>query len=177
MSIPKFSVRNPVLVNMITIAVFVLGVIFARNLNREIFPAISYGYIIVITVYPGGSPEEIEKTVTTPIEEEIADVDGIKKLESRTREGVSTIIIQAESDIDGIKLDQLFNDIKNETDKVQDLPEDAEDPEFMKISAEFPAITVGFGGDVSEETLRVSSDRLKKKIELIDGVSSVESWA
>ena len=177
MSIPKFSVRNPVFVNMITIAVFVLGIIFTGNLNREIFPAISYGYIVIATPYPGGSPEEIEKTVTTPIEEEIADVDGIKELESRTREGVSTIIIQAESDIDGIKLDQLFNDIKNETDKVQDLPEDAEDPEFIKISSEFPAITVGFGGDVPEETLRVASDRLKKKIELVEGVSSVESWS
>ncbi|MBN1573453.1 MAG: efflux RND transporter permease subunit [Deltaproteobacteria bacterium] len=177
MSIPKFSVRNSVLVNMITIAVFILGVIFARNLNREVFPAIAYGYIIIVAPYPGASPEEIEKVVTTPIEEEIADVDGIKKLNSRTREGVATIIIQAESDVEGIELDQLFNDIKTEVDKVDDLPEDVDDIEFIKLSAEFPAITVGFGGDVPEEYLQNSADRLKKKVELIDGVGTVELWA
>ncbi len=177
MSIPKFSVRNPVLVNMITIAVFILGVMFARNLNREVFPAIAYGYIIIVAPYPGASPEEIEKVVTKPIEEEIADVDGIKKLESRTREGVATIIVQAESDIEGIKLDQLFNDIKTEVDKVEDLPEDVDDIEYLKLSAEFPAITVGLSGDVPEEYLQNSADRLKKRIELIDGVGTVELWA
>ena len=177
MSIPKFSVRNPVLVNMITIAVLIFGVMFTRNLNREVFPAIAYGYIVIVTPYPGASPEEIEKTVTTPIEDEIADVDGIDELTSRTKEGVSTIIIQAESDIDGLELDQLFNDIKNEVDKVKDLPDDAEDPEFVKISAEFPAITVGFGGDVPEKYLQDAADRLKKKVELIDGVGSVDLWA
>ena len=176
MSLPKFSVNNPVLVNMITIAVFVLGVIFTANLNREVFPPIAYGYIIIITPYPGASPEEIEKTVTKPIEDEIADVDGIDILNSRTREGVSTIIIQAESDIEDLKLDQLFNDIKNEVDKVQNLPDDVEQTEFLKISAEFPAITVTMGGDIPEEFLQESTDRLKKKIELIDGIGTVESW-
>jgi multidrug efflux pump subunit AcrB len=159
---------------MITIVVVVMGIIFAMSLNREVFPSISYGYIIIITPYPGSSPEEIEKTVTTPIEEEIADVDGIKHLESVTREGVSTIIIQAESDVDGLKLDQFLNDLKNEVDKVQDLPDDVEDTEFLKISAEFPVITIALGGDVAEDILRDTADRLKDKIELIDGVGSVD---
>ncbi len=174
MSVPKFSVRNPVMVNMLTIAVFILGIMFTGNLNREVFPSIAYGFIIVITPYPGASPEDIEKVVTTPIEEEIADVDGIKTMESRTREGVSVITITAESDIDGIKLDQLLNDIKTEVDKVSDLPKDVEDTEFLKLSAEFPVITVGFGGEIPEETLQNSADKLKKKIELIEGVGSVD---
>ncbi len=176
MSIAKFSVKNPVLVNMITIAVLVLGVISTMNLNREVFPSVSYGYIIVVTAYPGASPQEVEKVVTTPFEDEIADVDGIKKLESVTREGVSTIIIQAESGIEGMELDQLMNDIKNEVDKVTDLPTDVEDPEFLKLSAEFPVVTVGISGDVPEETLRAASERLKSKIELIDGVGTVDRF-
>src|SRR4030042_4187775 len=106
MSIAKFSVKNSVLVNMITIAVVILGIVPTTRLTREVFPSISYGYIIIVTAYPGASPEEVEKVVTTPFEEEIADVDGIKVLESVTREGVSTVIIQAESDVEGLRLDQ-----------------------------------------------------------------------
>jgi multidrug efflux pump subunit AcrB len=176
MSIAKFSVKNPVLVNMITIAVVILGVISTMSLNREVFPSISYGYIIVVTAYPGASPQEVEKVVTTPFEDEIADVDGIKKLESVTREGVSTVIIQAESDVEGMRLDQLMNDIKNEVDKVTDLPTDVEDPEFIKISAEFPVVTVAISGDVPEETLRTASERLKSEIELVDGVGTVDRF-
>jgi multidrug efflux pump subunit AcrB len=176
MSIARFSVRNPVLVNIITIAVIVFGVIYTLQMNREVFPSIAYGYIIVITTYPGASPEAVEKEITTPLEEEISDLDGIKKIYSRTQEGFSTIVIQAEDYVEGVKLDQLYNDIKNEADKVTDLPEDAEDPEFLKLSAEFPVITVGFGGDISEQYLSEAADRMKKKVELIDGVGSVEVW-
>jgi multidrug efflux pump subunit AcrB len=176
MSIAKFSVKNPVLINMITIAVVVLGIVSTMRLNREVFPSISYGYIVIVTAYPGASPEEVEKVVTTPFEDEIADVDGIKKLESVTREGVSTVIIQAESDVEGLRLDQLLNDLKNEVDKVTDLPADVEDPEFLKIAAEFPVVTVGISGDVPEETLRAASERLKSRIELVDGVGTVDRF-
>ncbi len=176
MSIARFSVKNPVLVNMITIAVLVLGIVYAMKLNREVFPSISYGYIVIVTSYPGASPEEVENIVTTPFEDEIADVDGIKKLESVSREGVSTIIIQAESDVEGMKLDQLMNDIKNEADKVTDLPADVGDPEFLKISAEFPVVTVAISGNVPEETLRAASERLKTKFELVDGVGTVDRF-
>ncbi len=176
MSIAKFSVKNSVLVNMITIAVVILGIVSTTRLTREVFPSISFGYVIIVTAYPGASPEEVEKIVTTPFEEEVADVDGIKKLESVTREGVSTVIIQAESDIDELELDQLVNDLKSEVDKVTDLPDDVEDSEFIKISAEFPVVTVAISGDVPEETLRSASERLKSRIELIDGVGTVDRF-
>ncbi|MBN2223167.1 MAG: efflux RND transporter permease subunit [Deltaproteobacteria bacterium] len=176
MSIAKFSVKNPVLVNMITIGVVIFGIISTMSLNREVFPSISYGYIVIVTAYPGASPEEVEKVVTTPFEEEIADVDGIKKLESVTREGVSTIIIQAESDVEGLRLDQLLNDLRNEVDKVTDLPADVDDPEFLKISAEFPVVTVAISGDVPEETLRATSERLKSRIELVKDVGTVDRF-
>lgn len=176
MSIAKFSVKNPVFVNMITIAVVILGITSTMKLTREVFPAVSYGYIVIVTAYPGASPAEVEKVVTTPFEDEIADVDGIKKLESVTREGVSTVIIQAESDVEGLRLDQLLNDLKNEVDKVTDLPADVEDPEFIKIAAEFPVVTVGISGDIPEETLRAASERLKSRIELIEGVGTVDRF-
>ena len=176
MSIAKFSVKNPVLVNMITIAAVLLGIVFTMKLNREVFPSISFGYVVIVTAYPGASPEEVENVVTTPFEDEIGDVDGIKKLESVSREGVSTIIIQAESDVEGARLDQLVNDLKNEIDKVADLPTDVEDPEYLKISAEFPVVTVAISGDAPEETLRAASERIKTKIELIEGVGTVDRF-
>jgi len=118
MSIARFSVRNSVLVNMITIAVLVLGIYFATKLNREVFPSVDFGYININTTYKGASPEEVENLITVPIEEQIFDVDGIDTITSTSSEGSCAITIKAEADIVGAKLDQLLNDIKSEVDKV-----------------------------------------------------------
>ncbi len=174
MSIARFSVRNSVLVNMITIAVLVLGIYFATKLNREVFPSVDFGYININTTYKGASPEEVENLITVPIEEQIFDVDGIDTITSTSSEGSCAITIKAEADIVGAKLDQLLNDIKSEVDKVSDLPEDAEDPNIVKREPRFDVITIGIWGNTDQERLRKTADRLKDEIELVKGVSSVD---
>ncbi len=159
---------------MITVGVIVLGIYFATKLNREVFPAVDFGYIIITTTYSGASPEEVENLITIPIEEEISDIDGIEEISSQSSEGVSVINIKAEADIVGTKLDQLLNDIKSEVDKVSDLPEDANDPNIVKREPRFSVIRIGIWGDAPQEELRDTADRLKDEIKLIKGVSSVD---
>jgi multidrug efflux pump subunit AcrB len=174
MNLLRYFVKNHVLVNMITIGVVLLGVLLTMKLNREVMPSISYGSISIRTAYPGASPEEVERVVTTPFEEAIAGMPGIKTLESESREGTSDIDITADSGIEGAALDQLLNDIKNKVGTVQDIPADVETPEFEKSSPNFSVVTVTLSGDAPEETLRAASDRLKAAIEAIDGIDSVE---
>jgi multidrug efflux pump subunit AcrB len=174
MSIANFSVKNPIFANLITILVYVFGIFYATQLSREVFPSVDFGRIMITTTYSGASPEEVENLITKPIEDAVADVDGIDEITSRSTEGMSTIVIKAELDIEGTALDSMLNDVKNEVDKAKsDLPDDADDPECLKMEPEFSVISTGVYGDVSEEALRETADRLKDKFELIDGVSTV----
>ena len=158
MSIARFSIKNSALVTVITIVVFILGLYFSTHLSREVFPSFDFGYITISTSYTGASPEEMENLVTIPIEDEISDVDGIDEITSTSSEGMSVIRVQAEADIEGAALDQLLNDIKNEVDKVNDLPEDADDPNCVKFDPEFGVISVGLWGDIPETELRGLAD-------------------
>jgi len=174
MSIANFSVKNPIFANLITILVYVFGIMYVTQLSREVFPSVDFGRIMITTTYSGASPEEIENLITKPIEDGVADVDGIDEITSRSTEGVSVVLVKAELGIEGTKLDRMLDDVKNEVDKVKsDLPDDADDPECVKMEPEFSVISVGVYGDVSEEDLRETADRLKNKFELIDGVNSV----
>jgi multidrug efflux pump subunit AcrB len=169
----RFVVKNPLFVNMVTVFVIVLGIFLGSKLNREVFPSIDFGFVIISTSYPGATPEVVEKTITTPIEDAVANVSGIKSIESTSAEGASRITIQAESDIEGYELDRFMDDIKTEVDKVTDLPEDAKDPTVTKRRPQFPVATVVIGGDVPEETLRATAQNLQDEIEIINGVSTV----
>ncbi|MBN2224492.1 MAG: efflux RND transporter permease subunit [Deltaproteobacteria bacterium] len=171
----RFWVKNHLFVNMIVVAVIVLGLFFVSKLNREVFPSVDYGYVVITTTYPGATPEVVEKTITTPIEDAIADVTGINSIDSVSSEGVSTVTVQAESDVQGTELDQLLNDLKNEVDKIKrDLPADGDEPRLVRRRPEFPVVTVAVGGDIPEETLRYTADRLKNEIEVIEGVGTVD---
>jgi len=174
MSIARFSIKNAALVNVITIVVFILGLYFSTRLSREVFPSFDFGYITISTSYSGASPEEMENLVTIPIEDEISDVDGIDEITSTSSEGMSVIRVQADADIEGAELDQLLNDLKNEVDKVSDLPDDADDPNCVKFDPEFSVISVGLWGDIPESELRELADWMQDELELVDGVSSVD---
>ncbi len=174
MALLRYFVKNHVLVNMITLGVLLLGVVLTSRLNREVMPSISYGTISITTAYPGASPEEVEGVVTTPFEEALAGTQGIKTLESQSREGESDITITAESGIEGPALDQLLNDVKNKVGTVQDIPTDVQQPQYEKFSPNFSVVTVTLSGDAPEETLRAASERIKTEIEAIDGIDSVE---
>lgn len=81
MSLPSFSVRNPVLVNMVMLVILVAGAMFSLTLVREMFPESRPNKILITSVYPGVQPAEIEKAVTIKVEEAISNVEGIEKVD------------------------------------------------------------------------------------------------
>jgi len=171
MHIAEFSVKNPVLVNLLMLAILIVGVMSALRLPLELFPSIKLELVSVTTVFPGASAEDVEKLVSIPIEDEINDISGIKVIRSTSSEGLSQILAEIEAGEDTQKLAQ---DIRSEVAKIQDkLPEDAEDPITEEFDANFPLISVAIAGDVSKETLRTYGLRFEDQVKLVSGVDNV----
>ena len=100
MSIASFSIKQRVLVNLITVAALIVGAVVTLRMRREAMPNIEIDYVFVHTIYPGASPHEVEKLVTIPIEDKLKDIDGIDIYSSGSRESVSFIFIELEPTIE-----------------------------------------------------------------------------
>ncbi len=173
MSIAKFSVNNPVLINMIMIVVFIVGIYTMVEIPKEEMPAVDFGSFIILVMYPGVSPSEIEQLVIQKIEDEIGDVENIDYIESTASEGRAIIFINFEPDAD---IDKAENDLRAELDKVRDLPDDAEDPYMLRLNMrevnEMCAVVIG--GDFSGNAIREISEDLKEELLNIDYVSKID---
>ena len=78
--LPKFSVRKPLTVFVAVVLVIVLGVVSYLNMTPSLFPSLELPYIIIVTTYIGASPEEVEATVTRPLEQAMATLDIVKEI-------------------------------------------------------------------------------------------------
>ncbi|MBW2609994.1 MAG: efflux RND transporter permease subunit [Deltaproteobacteria bacterium] len=175
MSLARLSVRNPVLANLVMIAIIVLGIVSLAGLPRELLPDISMHWVYIATPYPGVPPEEIEKLITIPIEEEIKDVEDIDSISSQSNDGASVISVKFKQMSDD-KFRLRLQDLRAEVDKVKDLPEDAWDTEIMSLdtSIMMPVITAHLYGNVEEKYLTKIAKELRDLLLDIPRISKVE---
>lgn len=178
MKIAEFSVRHSLFVNLVSVFLIIAGLVSAFQLRREAFPEVSFDMVNIYTPYRGGSPEEVEKLVTTPLEKELKEVDDIEEIKSSSNEGISTIILKI--DPDTRDKDKVVNDIQKAVDRVTDFPEGVDKrPEVIEITSKhIPVIKVSLSGKLNEFDLRQLADNLKEQLEDIDGVASVnrQGW-
>jgi multidrug efflux pump subunit AcrB len=173
-ALSKFSVTQPVLVNLLTLLIVISGTVTFFLLPRELFPYVQADFIFVTTIYPRAAADEIEKTITVLIEEEISDVRGIKEISSVTVEGRSVVIVECESDNTRIDTDQILRDIESEIEEViPDLPREAEQPVAKKLIFDFPVLTVSLAGAVDEFELKKVANDVKDELKKVRGVSDV----
>ena len=176
MSIPKMSVNNPVLANLLMIIIIAFGLFAWVNLPRELTPEIKLQSATVTTLYPGASPEEVEKLISAPIEDAIQEnVSKINLMLSTSSEGRSAISIDFEEMRDR-DFDNEMENLRSAVDSVTDLPAEileAPKVEQLDISTGFPMLTIVVGGDISEAQMRVISENLKDEILEIQNIASV----
>jgi len=141
MHISKFSIDQPILVNLSMVLIIVAGIMAFRNISKEEFPEISLNGLSIVTAYPGVSPEEIEELITKPIEEEISDIDDIDNISSFSSEGRSLVTV--EFTLEAGDIYRKLQEVQSEIEKIKDLPKDAEDPEITETKHMFQLITVG----------------------------------
>ena len=166
----EFSVRNRVLVNLLTLFVLGTGLVTYFQMPRELFPEFSRQAVQIVTTFLGASPEEVEKLITAPIEEEVAEIDGLDELLSVSQEGRSQILLKFQPDTD---MNRALSDVRAALDNVTDLPQEAKEPEVHEVKSTFPVITVSLAGDIDEATLRDMAKDLRDDLRRIPGVARV----
>ncbi|NOY52165.1 MAG: efflux RND transporter permease subunit [Deltaproteobacteria bacterium] len=170
MTVGAFSVKNPVFVNLVLLLFVVLGITSFRSMPREVFPSVPLDMVTVTTVYPGVSPEEIEKIITIPEENALQGVDGINEIDSQSREGMSLILAKVDQDRD---LKKVSQDMESALNRMDPLPDDAKSPVVQEIETRYPVINISVYGNTSEDVRREISDELEDRILEIPGVGEV----
>ena len=176
MSIPKLSVSNPVLSNLLMVVITALGVYAWVTLPRDLIPEIVTYTARISTFYPGASAETVEKLVTARIEDAIEKVDQIDLITSKSSEGRSDISVQFE-EISDRDFDKRIQDLRNAVDRIKDLPSELLDqPEVVAvdISNGVPMVTVAVSGNLDESQMKLAAEALEKQIINIDGVSNIQ---
>jgi len=173
MGLIRFFARQSIFVNLVAIIVVITGFFTFFSSPKEIFPNIEFGIVVVTTMYPQASPDEIEKLVTEPIEDAVKNISGVKETFSSSSESLSMIVVQAE---EGKDIKQLKNDMKSAIDKISTLPDEAEDPEVFDVSSEeFGLIMMTASGGTYAER-REAVKLIEQKTSKIPGIGKIEKW-
>jgi len=178
MNLPEFAVKRKVTTIMITGILIVLGFIAFSRLGLDLFPDIDYPTVSVITIYSGVSSEEIENTITKPIEQIVSSINRVKKVSSISQEGISIVMVEFEW---GTNLDFAAQDIRDRIGLYRNyLPEDASDPLVVKFSfTQFPIIFYGVTSDRRSlrELKNLMEDNVAGRLERLDGVASAQVFS
>jgi len=176
MWLSDLSIRQPVFVTMVMIALAVLGIISFTRMGVDLWPDVSFPVVAISTAYPGAGPEEVETSVTDPLEEALRTVAGVEKMRSTSSEGLSVIIMEFYI---GYPLDRAAADVRDRVSTaVASLPRDVRDPLIQRFDPDvMPVLTLAVApkeGDLSPLEVRwIADERIKPRLERIDGVAAV----
>jgi len=169
----RWFINNPVAANLLMFGIFMGGLLTlsSKQIPLEVFPEFEFEQVSITTTLRGATPKSIEQSITTRIEEAIYDLEGIKKLTSRSQENTS--IVRAEV-AKGFDSRDLLNEIKLRIDSLSTLPSEADKPTIKIPSRVRDVITLVIHGDISDDELRQLGDKHKEQLLAVNGVSKVE---
>ena len=174
-NLSAFFVRRPLLVLLIVLFILIAGSFALRFQTYEMFPTIDLGIVTVTTFRPGSSPEDVELSLTVPLEEELLQVDGLEKIYSSSMEGMSVITIRM--DPNARETRQILADIQKAVDRGSiKLPNDLlQTPLVQELSTRtIPVVEIHITGAVSEMQLRRTADQLADGLREVEGISGVD---
>jgi len=168
----NFFLKRSVVINLLSIFFIVIGGYLFITVKREAFPEITFDIVNVSAVYPGASPEEVERLVTNPIEDELRTVDGIDKVESYSLESRCQIVVRLDEDLSDDEVSRTVLYIDQAVARVKDLPDEVEDPVVQELTSDRPLITLTIAGGNALSRDKFAEE-LKDALEDIDGVARV----
>ena len=172
----KFSVRKPYTVLVAVILVIVLGVVSFTRMSTDLLPSISLPYVIVMTPYPGASPETVEMVVTKPVEASMATVSNIEGISSVSSENYSTVILEFAQSTD---MNAASLEIRENLDQIRSYWDDSVgSPIIMKLNPDMLPIMIAAVGNTGMTDAQVSDmtqNVVIPELESIEGVASASA--
>ena len=177
MSLYSLSIRRPVLATVFALLIMIFGAVGFYFLGVREYPAVDPPVISVTTSYRGANADVIDSQITEPLEEQINGIDGIRTIESVSRQGRSTVTVEFDL---GADLERAANDVRDRVSRAQrQLPPDAEPPSVSKSDASAPPIVfLNIKSDTRGlmELTEIADKRFKERLQTIEGVSRVDIW-
>lgn len=174
MRLSDFSVKRPVAITMVFLAILLLGAVSWSKLKMDLLPQLNLPMAIAITSYEGVGPEEMESLVTRPIEEAFGTVNGVKNINSISSKGNSLVYVEF---VWGTDMNFAMSQMREKLDLLDPvLPQDANKPMLFKMDINMmPVMVLGVGGDIDLVSLdKLASEVIKPRLERVSGVASVD---
>ena len=170
----KFSVKRPLTVFVVVLAVVVLGIVAYLRMTPDLLPNMDFPYVIIVTADPGASPEAVEEEITRPMEQSMATLDQIKEVTSTSQNSASMVMLEFE---DGVNMDTISVDIQQKISVLEGQWSDTVGtPYVLKINPSMIPVMVAAVSREGSDVYALSdlvTDELTGKLEGVSGVASV----
>lgn len=172
----KFSVKKPYTVLVAVVLVIVLGIVSFTRMSTDLLPSISLPYVIVMTPYPGASPETVEMAVTKPVESSMATVSNVEGITSISSENYSMVVLEFSQTTD---MNSVSLEIRENLDQIKSYWDDSiGSPIIMKLNPDMlPVMIAAVGGNnmTMAEVTQMTENIIIPELESIEGVASASA--
>ena len=166
-----WMINHRVTSNLMMIVFLLGGLYMVTQIKQEVFPEFEFDGVQIVVVYPGSSPEEVEKGIIIAIESAIMGIEGVKEIRSSAAEGMGWVVVWFYSDADRQK---VYQDIKQAVDRITTFPQSIERPEVSLMGRQRPVLEIQLYGDVSELVLREMAERARDRLLQHEEISQVD---
>lgn len=153
--------RNRITPNLMMLVLLVGGFVMALQIKQEVFPEFDLDMVTIRVAYPGSSPEEVEQGIVLAIEEGIRGLDGIKEITGMASEGMGMVTAELE---EGGDAQRIYQDIKQEVDRIITFPEDAEKPDVTMVIMQRQVLEIQLYGETTEWVLRELAEQARDQL-------------
>lgn len=143
--------QNHVTANFLMLLLILAGLTTWLKIRKEVFPNVSLDAVMIQVPFPNATPEEVEDGIILPIEDAIADVDGVKRVTASAMQSMGAVTVEVEN---GYELRDVMNDLKTKVDAINSFPENAEKAVMEEARIDMQVMSIAVSADVDESTLR-----------------------
>ena len=174
MFISDFAIRRPMITIVTMVALVIFGLFALLRLQTDEFPDVAPPFVSVSIVYPGASPEVVENEVLDPVEEAIASISGVKKMQGSAADGFANILIEF---VFEKELQEATQDIRDAISSIRsDLPQEMEEPIIRKLNdTDRPIVSLALSSErlTAAELSRLADPEITRELRSLNGVAEV----
>lgn len=173
MRLTRGVLKRPITAILAVLCLVVFGISSIFSSKLELVPEMEMPMVLVMTVYPGANPKDVDQLVTKPMEDQIGTLNGIKTVASISNENTSMVMLQYEY---GTDMDKAYSDLKKKTDELQrSLPDTVQTPMIMEMNInDMPTMTMAVNDDAVDNLYNFVREKVEPEFEKLSSVASVD---